>query len=264
MNFYLNSFVLGIVEGITEFLPISSTAHLILASHFLHMPQSTLQKFFEVFIQSGAIIAVIIMYFKKLWQEKIQFNILLSFIPTAVVGFLLYKVIKGVFFASNLLIIIALFVGGIIFLILEILIKKNKIKLTKSIESINFKQALLIGLLQSLAILPGISRAGAVMVAMMFMGYKRDESAVYSFLLAIPTVLAASVFDLYKVRGLISFYTSDTTYLFIGLITAFITAYISVKWLISYLKKNSLSPFGIYRIALAIILVIVFKKHLLK
>ncbi len=264
MNFYLNSFILGIVEGLSEFLPVSSTAHLIIAGHFLHIPQSTLQTFFDVFIQAGAIIAVIVMFFKQLWQEKIQFNIFFSFIPTALVGFLLYKIITKVFFNSLWAIAGALFVGGVVFLVLEKLITNNKIKLTKSTNSINIKQALLIGVFQSLAIIPGVSRAGAVMVTMMFMGYKRDESAVYSFLLAIPTLLGASLFDLYKVRGMISFYSSDTTYLTIGLVTAFITALVSVKWLIGYLKKNTLTPFGIYRLVLAIIVVFVFKKNLLK
>lgn len=249
--------ILGIVEGITEFLPISSTAHLILASKFLQIPQSDFQKFFEVFIQSGAILAVFLLYLKFLWKEQeIQLKILVSFIPTALIGFFLFRIIKDVFFESTLLIASTLFIIGLVFLLLEFLAKRGRIKLSKEIKQVNFRDALLIGFAQSLAVMPGVSRAGIVIVAMMVLGYKREDAAIYSFLLAIPTILAASALDFYKEGTAAFVHATQSQLLVVGFVTAFITSYFSVRWLIGYLKKNTLTPFGIYRIALAIILML--------
>ena len=171
MNLF-HSIILGIVEGVTEFLPISSTAHLIITSKFLNIGQTDFLKFFEVFIQSGAILAVIILYYKDLVKnKKLQKKVLFSFIPTAVIGFLLYKIIKKVFFDSNILIILSILIIGILFLLIEYLIKNKKIKLTKSIDKLNIKEAIIIGLAQSIAVIPGVSRAGITMFSMMLMGW---------------------------------------------------------------------------------------------
>ncbi len=250
--------VLGLVEGITEFLPISSTAHLILVSKFLKIPQTDFQKFFEVFIQSGAIIAVFFMYLKYIMNhQKIQLKILASFIPTAIIGMGLFNVIKGVFFESGLLMISALFIIAIVFLILENLIKKGKLRLDKIKEKISYRDAVLVGLIQALSIIPGVSRAGIVMVGMMLLGYKRKDAAEYSFLLSIPTILAAAFYDVYKVGPLLFLYSNRAAFLVTGFIVSFISAYIVVKWFIGYLKKNTLTPFAIYRILLAIILLLI-------
>src|SRR3990167_6350003 len=200
----LKAAVLGLVEGITEFLPISSTAHLILTSKLLGIQQTDFIKFFEVFIQAGAIIAVFFMYLKYILDhQEMQLKILASFIPTALIGFGLFNVIKGVFFESNQLIISALFVVGVIFLILEYFIKTGKLKLEKEKEKISYKDAVLVGLIQAISIIPGVSRAGIVMVGMMIMGYKRKDSAEYSFLISIPTILAAAFYDVYKTGPLL-------------------------------------------------------------
>ncbi len=247
--------VLGLVEGVTEFLPISSTAHLILTSKLLGIEQTDFIKFFEVFIQAGAIIAVFFMYLKYILDhQEMQLKILVSFIPTALVGFGLFSVIKGVFFESNLLIISALLVVGIIFLVLEYLIKKGKLRLEKEKEKLSYKDAVLVGLIQAISIVPGISRAGIVMVGMMIIGYKRKDSAEYSFLISIPTILAAAFYDVYKVGPLLFLYSNRASFLVVGFVVSFISAYIVVKWFIGYLKKNTLSRFAIYRIILAIIL----------
>ncbi len=257
----INALIQGIVEGVTEFLPVSSTAHLILTSRLLQIPQTDFQKFFEVFIQSGAILAIVFLYWKYLFRQKsIRLNILVSFLPTGLVGFLLYKVIKNVFFEATGLIAAALFFVGLIFIILEYLIKAKKISLEKSLADINWQEALLIGLAQSLAVFPGVSRAGIVIVAMMLLGYKREDSAVFSFLLAVPTILAASVFDLFKMRGQLVNFGKMELYVLVGFTTALITAYFTVKWLTGYLRKNSLSLFGLYRIVLAIIVVLLLFK----
>lgn len=252
---FFHAFILGIVEGITEFLPISSTAHLIITSHLLKLPQTEFQKFFEVFIQSGAILAVFLLYTQYVFKnKKIIKPLIFSFIPTAIVGFVLYKIIKNVFFESNTLIFLALVLVGLLFIVVEKLIKKEKIKLDKTINHLTINYALLIGLAQSLAVIPGVSRAGIVIIAMMLMGYKREEAAKYSFLLAVPTILAASGFDLLKTNFSLLTNTNNLLLLVIGFITSFITAIFAIRWFVSYLQKKSLIPFAIYRILVSLLL----------
>lgn len=254
-----HAFILGIVEGISEFLPISSTAHLIISSQLFGIPQTEFQKFFEVFIQSGAIVAVVFLYFQYLLKNpKIIKKILYSFLPTAIIGLVLYKIIKSIFFESNTLIINAIFGVGLVFVILEYLIQQKKIKLSRSILSLTIPDAIKIGFAQAIAVVPGVSRSGIVMVAMMFMGFKREEAALYSFLIAVPTIFAASAYDLFKMRTIVFSSLQNFPLLLVGFIMSFVTAYIVVNWFIGYLKKSSLLTFGIYRIALAIILLLYF------
>lgn len=251
---HIQALILGIVEGITEFLPVSSTAHLILTSHFMQIADDQYLSFFEVFIQSGAILAVVVMYIQTMINNReLTRNVLVSFFPTAIIGFVLYKIIKTVFFSATGLIGFMLFFVGVLFLLLEYVVKEDRLKLHKSLKQVTIKQAIVIGLAQSLAVIPGVSRAGTVMLTMMAMGYKRSESALYSFMLAVPTIMAASVYDLYKSRDILMSSTTSLSPLLLGFITSFAVAYISVKWLIGYLQKHSLVPFGFYRIALAIL-----------
>ena len=255
----VHSAILGVIEGLTEFLPISSTAHLIIAAKLLRLPQTDFMKFFEVFIQSGAILAVVLLYFQYILKHKTLIKqITLSFIPTAVIGFFLYKIIKNVFFSSSMLIIDAIFIVGLLFIILEYFISKKKIILKHSLSSLTPLQAILTGFVQALAVIPGVSRSGIVMFYLMSQGYKRDEAATYSFLLAVPTILAASTYDLLKMRSLIGSSVQYLPLLLVGFVTSFMVAYAVMKWFIGYLKQNSLVSFGIYRIALAIILLFVF------
>ncbi|MFA5770230.1 MAG: undecaprenyl-diphosphate phosphatase [Patescibacteria group bacterium] len=249
----LNALILGLVEGITEFLPISSTAHLIISSKLLNIPATEFQKFFEVFIQSGAILAVVFIYWKTILKNRtLMINVILSFIPTAVVGLLLHKVIKNVFFESFTLIATSLFIIGLFFIVFEFLLKKKIVKADKKIIQMTIIQALLIGVGQSFAVVPGVSRAGAVILTMMIMGFNRKESALYSFVLAVPTLLAASAFDFLKTDPQLIFTGSNPLFLLMGLITSFFSALIAIKWFIKFLQKNSLSYFGVYRIGLAI------------
>jgi len=246
--------ILGIVEGLTAFLPISSTAHLIISSRLLNIPQTEFQKFFEVFIQAGAILSVVFLYFNYAFKNPLLIKkVAASFLPTALVGFLLHKIIKEVFFESFALIIGSLVVIGLLFIVVEYLIKNKKIELSKTIKNLSWTDALVIGLGQSLAVIPGISRAGIVILAMMVKGYRRDEAAVYSFLLAVPTIIAAAGYDLLKTDFAVLSEQDNILFLSAGFVVSFITAYISVKWLIGYLKKHSLIPFGVYRILLVIL-----------
>lgn len=248
----LQSIILGVVEGLTEFLPISSTFHLIISSKILGLASTDFLKLFEVVIQSGAIFALLFIYTKTLLNDKKLFiNVIYSFVPTAIVGFLLQKIIKTVFFESTWLMLIVFIGMGLIFLILE----KSSLSLTKNCQSLTAKQAIIIGLAQACSVIPGVSRAGSVIIAMMLLGYKRDESAKYTFLLSLPTIFAASALDLYQGRALLSTLSDGWLLLAIGFATALFVAYFVVKWFTAYLSTHDLKIFGWYRLALAGVLI---------
>jgi undecaprenyl-diphosphatase len=254
MNFFQAS-ILGIIEGITEFLPISSTFHLIVTGKLMNLPQTDFIKLFDVFIQSGAILAVILLYFEDLLkQKKLLVNILLSFIPTAIIGLLLHKIIKNFFFEDMPLMLSATVIVSLLFILLEYLIKKGYLKLNKNISKIDFTTAILIGVFQALAVIPGVSRSGATIGALMLFGYKRPEAALYSFFLSIPTILAAGGLDLLSSGHLIT-QSNNLIILITGFITSFIAASVAIRWLIKYLQTHSLIPFAIYRIILSLLLI---------
>lgn len=253
----LQSFMLGIVEGLTEFLPISSTFHLIVSSRILALTSTDYLKLFEVVIQSGAIASLLLIYTKVLYSDrKLLTNVLISFVPTSIVGFVLHKMIKDIFFESNWLILIVFVLTGVVFLVLEKYLKAHDGKLNRGVGVITTKQAIIIGLSQTLSVIPGVSRAGSVIVAMMILGYKRDEAAKYTFLLSLPTIFAASAFDLFQGRALLHTLTDGWLLLGIGFFTAMISAYLVMKWLTRYLATHTLEIFGWYRLAAAALLVI--------
>ena len=254
MNFF-QATILGIIEGITEFLPISSTFHLIVTGKLMNLPQTDFIKLFDVFIQSGAILAVILLYFNDLLkQKKLLINILLSFIPTAIIGLLLHKVIKNFFFEDTPLMLSATVVISLLFILLEYSIKKGYLKLNKNLSKINLTTAILIGVFQALAVIPGVSRSGATIGAMMLFGYKRPEAALYSFFLSIPTIFAAGGLDLLSSGHLIT-QSNNLIILITGFTTSFIAASVAIRWLIKYLQTHSLIPFAIYRVLLSLILI---------
>ncbi len=254
MNTFQSIF-LGIVEGLTEFLPISSTFHLIASSSLLKIAQTDFVKLFEVFIQGGAILAVLFLYGREFLTNRELFKkVIISFIPTAIIGFLLYKMIKEVFFESTYLMLTVFVTMGVVFLAVEWLIKKGRIRLDRSLKTLSTRDAVIIGLIQSLAVVPGVSRAGAVIVGLMIMRYRRDESAKYSFLLSVPTILAASAYDLFKMRSVLFENSSNSLYLFIGSAAAFVSAYFVMRWFIRFLKTRTLTIFAFYRFIVAIIL----------
>lgn len=250
---FLHSIILGIIEGVTEFLPVSSTAHLILLSSKINLTQTPFLSFFEVFIQGAAIIAILPLFIQRITKEKMLISIIsISFIPTAVVGFLLHKIIKNVFFNELNLISTSLIIIGIAFIIVEQLLKKNIVKMNNNLNTITISHALIIGFAQSFAVIPGVSRAGIVMIIMMLMGYKRSESALYSFYLAVPTILSASLFDLSKTDLAVLTNTENFVMLIVGTIVSLITAFIVVRWFVRFLELKTLIPFAIYRIILGL------------
>jgi len=225
----------------------------------LGIPETDFVKLFEVVIQAGAICAVTILYFKDIITNiKLMGYLILSFIPTALAGLFFYDMIKGVFFESQFATTLVFIVVGIVFLGVEYLIEKEKIKPVHDIMDLSLKGAILIGVFQALAIVPGVSRAGAVLVGMMILGFKRSESAKYSFMLSIPTILAASLFDLIKMRDVLSAQTSGIPILVSGFLIAGVTAFFVVKWLISYLQTHTLVFFGWYRLIFGILLLVLF------
>lgn len=253
MNF-LHAILLGAIEGITEFLPISSTFHLIFTGRFLGLPGDEFTKLFEIFIQSGAILAVALLFlaeFKK--DQGLLHNVIFSFIPTAIIGFVLHTIIKNVIFEQDLLLIFASLIVGVIFIIAEIFIKKGRLSANQPISKLTIKGAILIGLFQSFAVIPGVSRSGATILGLLLLGFNRSEAALYSFLLAIPTIIAASALDLAKTPAYV-LTSNHIALLGAGFISSFVFAHFSAHWLINFLKKHTLIPFGIYRIILSIIL----------
>lgn len=248
---YLNTIILSVVEGITEFLPISSTGHMILASDILKISQTTFVKDFEIIIQLGAILAIVFLYWKKIFKGKgAWIRILIAFIPTGVIGFLLFKIIKSFLLGNTYITLVALLVGGALLIILELVYKEKEHHIGE-IEKISYRNAFLIGTFQSLAVIPGVSRSAATIIAGLFLGTKRKAATEFSFLLAIPTMLAASALDL--VKSNFSYSLNEYSILTVGFITAFIVAVITVKLFVKYVETHTFISFGIYRVVVAIL-----------
>ena len=248
----LNSIILSIVEGITEFLPISSTGHLILTSNILNIAQTDYIKDFEIIIQLGAIFAVIFLYWKMLLTSKDTWSrILIAFLPTAVIGFTLYKFIKYFLLGNTFVTLFALFFGGIALIILELLYNEKEHHIDK-IENMSFKNAFLIGIFQSLAVIPGVSRSAATIVGGLFLGTKRKTAVEFSFLLAIPTMFAASALDILK-SNFFSYSSNEYLFLLVGFIGSFLVALLTIKFFLDFIKNHTFIPFGIYRIIISIL-----------
>jgi undecaprenyl-diphosphatase len=250
MNF-LQAFILSFVEGFSEFLPISSTGHLILASKLLNITQTDFVKSFEIIIQLGAIFAVIFLYWGKISKDvRIWKKIITAFIPTAIIGFLLYKVIKVFLLGNSTITVLSLFIGGIIIIFMERSFGK-KIPNENGVDKISYRQAFLIGLFQTLSVIPGVSRSAVTIISALFLGTKRIAAVEFSFLLAIPTMLAATALDIVEIN--FAFSQQESIVLLIGFLGSFLFAIISIKFLLNFIKTNTFIPFGIYRIIIAII-----------
>jgi undecaprenyl-diphosphatase len=248
---FLQAIILSIVEGITEFLPISSTGHLVLASDLLKIPQTDFVKSFEVIIQLGAILAVVVLYWRRLLQSKaLWLRLAVAFVPTAVIGFAMYKVIKTFLLGNPQVTLWALFLGGIALIVIEKFYKEEPHHLDK-VDKLPLKKAFVIGLVQSISMIPGVSRAAATIFGGLFMGLKRTAAVEFSFLLAIPTMAAATGLDLIKSN--FSFTSQEWMVLSVGFVGAFITAILAIKYFVRYVQHHSFIAFGIYRIILAIV-----------
>ena len=249
----ISALVLGIIEGLTEFIPVSSTAHVLLAGHFLgfESPGNT----FAVLIQLGAILAILLVYFRKLWEiatalptsgkaRRFVLTVLLAFLPAAVIGALAHDFIKTILFETPMLICIVLILGGFVLLAVDrMAIRPKYTDIMDYPPSLAFK----IGLFQCLAMVPGTSRSGATIVGSLLMGTDKRSAAEFSFFLAMPTMLGAFTLDLYKNRDLIRF--DDGIVIAIGFIAAFVMALVVVRSLLDFVSSRGYAPFAWWRIA---------------
>jgi len=243
---WLHAIVLGAVEGLTEFLPVSSTGHLILASELLRVPQTEFLKSFEIAVQLGAILAVLAVSWKRLLLDrKIFLRVAAAFIPTAVLGLLLYKTVKTHLLGNASVVVWALVIGGAALIAFEKLFKAPASP-KSDLSAMTYKDAVTIGLAQSVAMIPGVSRSADTILGGMGLGWSRAAIVEFSFLLAIPTMAAATGLDLLK-SGF-AFSASEVGMLALGAAVAFAVAYASVKWFLGYVRSNDFVVFGVYRI----------------
>ena len=250
----VQAIIIGIIEGFTEFLPISSTGHMIVASKFLGIEQSAVIKAYEVIIQFAAILAVMLLYRDKINLKEIDLwtKLMAAFLPLAIIGFILKDWVKEIFVIET--VAWMFIVGGIIFIIVEYF-HKDEEKESKEVEEVTWFQAMSIGFGQVLSLVPGTSRAGSTIIAGMLSGVNRKASTEFSFLLAIPVMMAVSGYDLLKHYQ--DFVGADMTAFVVGFVVAFVVAYITIKLFIVFLQRFTFVAFGVYRIIFGIILLMI-------
>jgi len=244
--------LLGIVEGLTEFIPVSSTGHLILAGEMMHVPQGT--ETFDIVIQLGAIHAVVVLYRARFAQviaglgrrdpDAIRFtrNVLIGFLPSAVVGALAYKAIKAML-NTPIIVAVALILGGIAILLIEKMVQRSSVD---SVETMSFRTSLAIGFVQCLSMIPGVSRSGATIMGGLLLGVERRTAAEYSFFLAIPTMLGATTLALWKGRHALG--DTQAQAIAIGFAVSFVVAMFVIKWFLAVVTRHGFAPFAWYRI----------------
>jgi undecaprenyl-diphosphatase len=264
MTAIIVAIILGIVEGLTEFLPVSSTGHLILVNQFATFKSKEFTDMFDIVIQFGAVLAVILYFWKRIFpfgqsvsEQKniwdLWLKVIIAFIPAAVLGFLLDEFIEEKLMFP-LPVSIALIVGGIVLLFMEKILRKPSIE---KVSQLSYSQAFIIGLVQCLAMIPGTSRSAATIIGAMALGCSRTVAAEFSFFLAIPTIGAASAYKLLKfLMSDIALSTQDFANLAVGFLVSFVSAWLVISVFMIFISKNNFTPFGIYRIALGIIMLI--------
>jgi len=245
---YLEVLILSFIEGLTEFIPVSSTGHLILTNALMNTPVTPFTKAFDVIIQFGAILAVVFLYKNQLkWNYQFYRNITLAFIPTVIIGFILKNKID-LLLESTTLVAITLILGGFVLIGIDSWFKNRPLK------ELTLKSSLLIGFFQSISMIPGVSRSAASIIGGQFVGLSREKAAEFSFILAIPTMAAASSYKLWKIRDIID--SSQSLNLVLGVFLSFIFAILAIKFFISIVHKYGFKYFGYYRIALGTLVLI--------
>lgn len=244
------AFILGLVEGITEFLPISSTGHLVLVSTLLGIEHTEFHKSFEIAIQLGAMGAVVLLYWRSFLDVEVLKRLACAFVPTAVIGFSLYGLVKGYFLGNNELVVVMLFFGGLALILFELWHKEGP-DAAGSIAAVSWRQAALVGLFQSMALVPGVSRSAATILGGLLLGLKRKTIVEFSFLLAVPTMAAATGLDLFKTAA--SFSAQEFGLLAVGALTAFAVALGAITLLLRYIETHTFLSFGVYRILISIL-----------
>ena len=254
---FFSAIILGIVEGLTEFLPVSSTGHLILVASQLPM-DAEFSKLFNVVIQLGSILAIVVLYWKKFMgvlvglprersAQHFTRNVALGFLPAMVIGYFAHDAIKTYLFSPTV-VACALIIGGLAILLIE---KKKPAPKVFSTEEMGWKTALKIGFIQCLAMVPGVSRSGASIMGGLLVGVERKAAAEFSFFLAVPTMVAAAGYDLYSAGTLPE---GGLAVIAVGFVTSFIVALIVVRWMMGFITRHGFTPFAYYRIALGLVL----------
>jgi len=248
VNDLLNALILGVVEGVTEFLPISSTGHLILAADLLNATEER-WTVFNLVIQTGAMLAVVWEYRARFFKVdvKLYSNLIVAFIPAAILGLLFSKIIKQYLFHA-VPVALAFIVGGVIILVVE---RRSFRPRVESAQSMTWLDALKVGIAQCFALIPGTSRSGATIIGGMLFGLSRKAATEFSFFLAVPTLIAAGLYDLWKHRDMLS--AADAPVFGVGSVVSFISAFVVIRWLIRYVATHDFKPFAWYRIAFGLV-----------
>lgn len=250
--------ILASIEGITEFLPISSTGHLIVASHFSHITDGDFATQFNVIIQFGAILSVLVLYWRRLKAPlSFYYKIIVGFLPAAVIG-LLVKEHIDLILTSVTVVAVSLIIGGVILIWTDR--KGLGATSVNTIENMSYKTAFLIGLCQCVAFIPGVSRSAASILGGLFFGLNRKDAAEYSFFLAVPTLMGATLIKTIKIAPAIN--TEHITLLLVGIVVAFVVAALAIKTFIGFISRRGFTGFGIYRIVLGVVvlLALLFEK----
>lgn len=255
--------IMGVVEGLTEFLPISSTGHLILTAALLDWHGEKV-KLFEVVIQTGAILAIVSLYVERLWRvvlglpgdpvaRRFAVNVLIGFLPAAVTGVLFIDVIKGVLF-SPMVVAGGFIVGGLVILWVERLQARGASTVVNDVDQVTWRDALKVGLIQCTALVPGVSRSGATIIGAMLVGFGRKSATEFSFFLAIPMLSGAAAYDLYRNHHLVG--AEDLPLFGVGLVVSWLSAWVCVRWLLRFVGQHSFVPFAWYRIAFGVLIIV--------
>jgi len=245
----VDAIILAVVEGLTEFLPVSSTGHTILAAVLLNVGQTPFVKSFELSLQFGSILSVVVLYWRLFLKVQVLKRLIVAFVPTGVVGLLIYPFFKGVLFGNEQIVLWALLLGGVAIILFELSYKQRYE--IDDISKIPYAYCLLIGVFQSFSVIPGLSRSAPTIMGGLFLGMKRQTIVLFSFLLAVPTMIAASGYDL--LMSFNQFSSGDVKLLLVGFTTSFLVAMLAIKFFLGYVKKHNFIPFGIYRIILVIV-----------
>ncbi len=247
---YWEAVLLGIVEGLTEFLPISSTAHLMLARFVLQIPKSAMWETFLIVIQPGAILAVLLLYWRPLLVEwRVLVRVLIAFVPTGALGYLLHGQIEKLL-ENERAALWGLGIGGVVIILFELFHRQREDALT-DVAKMPYWKCVAIGFIQAISMFPGVSRAAATILGGLALGLKRKAAVEFSFLLAIPTMLIASAYQLYKKKDELVF--ADFPPMAVGFVVSFIVALLAVKFLLLYIRTHNFIWFGVYRIGIAVV-----------
>ncbi len=250
---WLQSIIIAIVEGLTEFLPVSSTGHMILASTLLKIHEEEFVKTYEIVIQLGAIMAIVLMYARQFLQGlTIYYKLFIAFLPTAIVGFFAYEYIKAYLF-NPVVVAVSLIIGGVILIVIDNRVVNSTSK-NVDLKDIPYKNAFFIGVIQCLSMVPGVSRAAATIIGGVFNGLNKKQATEFSFLLAVPTMFAASGYDLLKTP--VKFTQHEVYLLASGMLIAFVTAWFAVKIFLKLIENYGFKHFGYYRIVVGVLFLV--------